>query len=406
MIFKTVNFYRLLLLPFFFPYVGIIRGNDIQPFYLISLFLILLIYIFKKNKYLFPKEIYYLLLVNISTFICLFISLINNYDMSLVFKYIILVNTVFVIFSVKEVSHAISYKYINFVIITYLFVGVIQLFFHPDYLSFLIPGRDLSIIERLQESGRGVRSLASEPSAYGKVIFSLVFLSYLIKYSNNEKIPFYFISFLIVGIFTSQSFYASFFLLSLLLLFLLKNISLKYIFNIFILIFLLFFIITKFLDLNTLRFFKIFNIILQDPSQLVAFGAFRRLLNVFITLSSMFCFDSIGTFGNSIQSGCSTTTFLFNDIPSLNGKAWPTYYGGFVELIYVLGFFSLPIFFYIYYLTINNKSKFIPNKSFNFKIIFSFSFFYIFIQDGSVLNPYLLITLLTFKKYIYGHKYN
>src|SRR5699024_8420985 len=63
----------------------------------------------------------------------------------------------------------INKKSLIYIVAVYVAVALIQLLFDPDFLSWLV-ARSTEQIHNLIQTGRGVRSLASEPSSYGKLL--------------------------------------------------------------------------------------------------------------------------------------------------------------------------------------------------------------------------------------------
>lgn len=78
-------------------------------------------------------------------------------------------------------SEELMRKFINFAVYSWLIVGIAQLLIGQDFLSFL-----LSNMRTGGDSGRGVNSLAAEPTYYGIYCIFLMMLNYL--YGNDLKL--------------------------------------------------------------------------------------------------------------------------------------------------------------------------------------------------------------------------
>ncbi len=165
----------------FFPYIDIIRiGTDTQPNALIAS-IILLITMRKKMVNL-PIIIFWLLFI-------LAILLVPTSNLSgietakNVLNYLSVPLLCFAAYNMYlKSSFELSFKIFFLVIMTYFFVGFVQMYYDPDFMTFLLNQGARGVML----GGRGVVSLSPEPAFYGSLclffcVFSLV--QYPLKYN-------------------------------------------------------------------------------------------------------------------------------------------------------------------------------------------------------------------------------
>jgi len=166
----------LLLFFIFFPYLTPVDTPwSLQPY---ALFLSIILLISVQHKTI-NKQILYLLLV---AFISILIAIITFSDfvnsIRSVANYISLPIIVWALYKINPTTVKIK-KFVKISATIYTIVGIIQLFFLPGFLSFLIPHQGGA--EDLLLSGRGVSSLTPEPSYYGFIMLLFFFLGLLFK---------------------------------------------------------------------------------------------------------------------------------------------------------------------------------------------------------------------------------
>lgn len=174
---------HLYLLTCFFPYLRIIPiQTDTQPNALLIGFIYLSIQLLILKKLSFPKPLLLLLALFISSIGLIPISSFPiSLNIVILLNYLsILINTLIVynILQNFRIPHGLFLKYVS---IWFIF-GFIQKFIFPNFGSFLMSVPRIGI-----EGGRGVLSLAPEPTLYASM--SLLLIIYcLINYQIKESI--------------------------------------------------------------------------------------------------------------------------------------------------------------------------------------------------------------------------
>lgn len=166
----------LLLFFIFFPYVNpIVTPWSLQPFAL----LFSLIYLsMLKHNYINVKIVSLLII----GFVSIIISVLSLSDpinsLRSVANYISLPIIVWAIYVLNPSSDYVL-RFVKISAYIYFCIGFIQLFISPGFLSFLVPHQGDPDI--LISSGRGVCSLAPEPSYFGFILYLYFFIGVLIK---------------------------------------------------------------------------------------------------------------------------------------------------------------------------------------------------------------------------------
>jgi hypothetical protein len=186
MILKRLNYsiksshfkYWLLIFFCFFPYLNLLRlPTDTQPNALLFSIPILLISVRKK----FPS--YYL--IGFLLFSVAFITLLlSNLDFGSILSFSNYVSVMVVplaVFFTLKFFGGLSYDFFKKVIYTWGIVGIIQKFIYGNFLSFLL-SRSSGVAA---SKGRGVVSLAPEPTYYGSVII-LFMIVYFLNFSEKK----------------------------------------------------------------------------------------------------------------------------------------------------------------------------------------------------------------------------
>lgn len=165
----------------FFPYIQILPFNtDSQPN---ALIIAAILCCLGKRDAKMNKSLFFLLL----TLMCALIILIIKYPITLlgvrlVGGYVSLFLISYVAYTSLKITNGIPYKFFIFVVAGWSMVGVFQLFIDLNFFQFLLYREAHS---DLLESGRGVNSLAPEPTFYGVVCLLLAIINQLCF--RNEK---------------------------------------------------------------------------------------------------------------------------------------------------------------------------------------------------------------------------
>lgn len=189
----------------FFPYLGPLKGLDLQPFFLIALF-----FLFLRSK---PQilPIHLLTLITFAVVIVFYglfstdATFTDSFFMPLVFVALM----AFILSSNDENVLPIDSHFIVVIASIYITVGFIQVF-EPSFLTQLV-SRSTDAVDRLVESGRGVRSLCAEPAQFGRMLVSLnaIYILLAIKESKRSiNIISTTMVFLFANIFLAQSLYS------------------------------------------------------------------------------------------------------------------------------------------------------------------------------------------------------
>lgn len=195
----------------FFPYLKIIPlPIDSQPTALLFAFLILIFKIKRKV----PYQFLILFITSVFALFCLSIDFSLNGVRSLG-NYLSIAVIPYVTYSILRSSNGLSYKLYKVVVIVWGIVALIQQLLYPSFLSFLLPRGDAL---KLLSSGRGVLSLAPEPTFYGIVCLLFVIIG-MLNFTSEKNIKSYILLLFFQLIFLSRASLAIFVLiLSLILL--------------------------------------------------------------------------------------------------------------------------------------------------------------------------------------------
>jgi hypothetical protein len=363
----------------FFPFLGFIPGIDVQPFFLIfslSTFLFFSL----RNKFK-RKDV---ILFPLCIVLFLAFALFNDFDKVTIAKGIASILTPFLITHAINDGLKITEKQIIIFCLIIFSVGLIQLFFNREFLTILV-SRSSDAIQRSIETGRGVRSVFPEPATFGKQILltNILIYSLLISKKKNKLAKQYSILFFVLNILLSQSIY---------------SIGIHFIFILIFIIsfkqklFLLILIPSLLLVLNTsyvndflsensnYRAFKLLFRLLDNPSILMNQGAFGRLYNMKISLNNFIEFNYTGS--QSIEFSNPNYTYIDTLFGKYDYRLHQRNYGGAIEYLLMYGFYSIPIFIFIFqkYLGVFKSNK-------QYVLLTSFSLFLLF-QDGSTSNPF------------------
>ncbi|MEO5911182.1 MAG: hypothetical protein ABIP95_09865 [Pelobium sp.] len=174
---KSIKYWLLLILCFF-PFLNLLRlPTDTQPNALLLSIPILLISLRKK----FPS--YYLLgfFLFLVAFIMLLLSKLDFGAILSFSNYVSVFIVPLAVFFTLKFFNGLSYDFFKKVIYIWGFVGLVQKLFYSSFLSFLLSRSS----EGGVSSGRGVVSLAPEPTYYGSVII-LFIVVYFLNFSEKK----------------------------------------------------------------------------------------------------------------------------------------------------------------------------------------------------------------------------
>lgn len=162
----------LFLIFSFFPFLRILPLDlDAQPNALMTGSLIC---IFMGNRYMKKDYILLLSMLIIATFL-LILDKVNGIALRVYTNYV----SLFVISYATYISlrrlGGLPYGLFRITVIIWLAVGMVQLYINPNFLSFLT----LRGAEGTLGFGRGVSSLAAEPTFYGMVVIILMMINYI-----------------------------------------------------------------------------------------------------------------------------------------------------------------------------------------------------------------------------------
>lgn len=362
-----------------FPFVGFIPGIDVQPLALVvcclyTIWLIINRINFKTTQILIALFLYCS---------CLMLSYFFVFnDLIFIIKEVFFLASFFLIILLVQNGY-LKIKIIDIYIISFVYisVGLIQSVI-PDFLSFLV-SRGQEQIYMAIESGRGFRSLTGEPSHFGKVIILLNVFYVGLKTSENIKdknvIKFSILMLASNMLITQSSYMVVIHFLLLVILFFSINKKLALL-NILLLVVIVIYMIMN-LDENS-RLYMILHVLYHNPDELIQQGAFKRLINIPISLLNLSYFGFLGAGDSKDILVYKINTPIGEYQYLLHSKNM----GGYVELILKYGVLSIPIIMYIFFILLRiYKSLVVYN--FEIALFFTFSLFYILFQDGSVSNP-------------------
>lgn len=173
----------LFLLSCFFPYVRILPFNyDNQPNALIFGFFICLLNIKRKILY----DFWLLLIVLFFALICVLFTSLNFNGIRIFLNYL----SLFIIANATYIAllhtKGISYKLFQIVTYIWFFVGLMQRTIIPSFMEFLLFRSNNSLT---LSTGRGVTSLAVEPTSYGMICILLLIINY-INFKERKRYKF------------------------------------------------------------------------------------------------------------------------------------------------------------------------------------------------------------------------
>lgn len=195
---KFASFLLILFLVFcFFPYLRLLPLNlDSQPNALLLSFVVILL--FKQTRI--NKDIAWLLFVLIAAIVCMVVSWEDTLGLRILTNYLSLFFVSYATYLALKYFKGIPYNLFKWVVGIWFIVGIIQYFIWPSFLSFLLLRSDNAT---MIEHGRGVTSLAPEPTFYAMICLLLLIVNQLnFRYKSCFKSI---AALLIIQIFLSRS---------------------------------------------------------------------------------------------------------------------------------------------------------------------------------------------------------
>lgn len=383
--FKIPSIEQVLGIFLLFPFIGFINGTDVQPtFVLLTLFYIVLKFLKLKLSESFVAT----LLIIGAHFLVRHIFeidiLTSRYFLTSILSFLTPLVVYIFIYNNKNV---IDLKLVTIALIVYTIIGLIH-FYDPWLLSSLVSRSDDSI-NMIMNSGRGVRSLTNEPSHLGKILISLNLLIIYFLYKRREFALIAISTFIIflLTVILSQSAYMigmHFFLLLSTVTICNWKVFLKY--SIFVCLILTTLIL--FIDFETIegrRVYSIIGIMYNNPESLMDFGAFKRAVNIPVSIDSAIHYGFLGA-GGSEEKFISTIDTPIGDYTYVVSNR---NVGGFIEYLLRYGLLSIPFYaFLTYLLFISYLNIWRLHHTYPFFPLLYIMFITIFImQDGSTVNP-------------------
>ena len=391
-LFKSRSLFNLFIILSLFPWVQFAFKNTlgIQPYVAIySLLLILL-----SIKYVsFNKHIFFFLIFAFAHFIFsgLTFESIRGFLSYLSFCLVYIATSNFIKHS-KDIN--ISFI-INFALLIYISVGLFQIYYDPDFFINLIN----KPFGYGQIAGRGVESLAAEPTFLGFHCLFILIFNFLYSIRNNQynfnilkfflkknKIFIILTIFLLLYISRSPSAIFSFLIFIFCYLFLLSRF-------IFFLILIFFFVGLKIFEPSDLRIINFLQN-LSNPEMIFSeLSVWERFLNIFIS----FYFGILKPLGNGygeLQNFFNEFWYLQPENYQISAVRISSFLG---TIALELGIFTLLyfLFFFIY----NPIRKNFSGKKQIFLLIF---LIIILIQSIPISYPFVAITLAIINSYCYN----
>ncbi len=263
----------------FFPYLKVIPflNTDVQPYALICSVALIIAW--------FPKHINIALLlpftIALLAFLIIFFNGFNLVGIRNSFGYISLFTVTYATYKLLSIEKKFPHRFITIAVYTWLLVGIVQHVF-PDFLSFILPRVSTGY-------GRGVVSLAPEPTFYG---ISCLFFMLIVQMSEHPKKKLLSNILIFQAIFLARS---STVVLLLLILFTIKlvvNINYKRLLNLFSILVVTYFALS-FIDLRAynIRIFQLLDLVKNEGLfRIIAIDASinDRVAHIFFSIKGFF----------------------------------------------------------------------------------------------------------------------
>lgn len=366
----------------FFPYLGSVEGLDLQPFFLIALFLLFL----RSKLQISPIH---LVTLTTLTVVIVFYGLFPTdatFTESFFVPLVFIALMAFILGSNDANVLPIDSHFIVVIASIYVAVGFVQVF-EPSFLTQLV-SRSTDAVERLVSSGRGVRSLCAEPAQFGRLLVSLNAIYILLAVGESKRsidVLLVTMAFLLANIFLAQSLYSVFmhFVVVGSFFFLCNYFNLRHritgvaVGAVGAAVFAFYFAESR---LTTL-----IPLFLDNYETIFKYGASNRLVNPLVSvLGGLINGEMLG-----YRFADAKYVKLFGQIFYLQ----PKMHGGYVELIYRFGVFGLFGLICIVKFTLQSRHSFLKRvrgiNIFIFVYLASVPF-----QYGPLLNPLPLVFIL------------
>ena len=369
--------YNIFFLFCLFPFLSIIQiKTDSQPN---ALLFGLILFIINYNKFKLPK--YYLIIF----FIFLIASILylfseHNFENTLNYTiYFSLLIIPFVTYISLTRANGLSFKLFKYSVHFWFFVGLIQLYLYPEFLTFLIMRSSGATLY-----GRGVGSLAPEPTYYG-TICAFFLVIYIINFTNKKDFKLLLSIFIQIFLFSRSSTIIFIIIISIILYFLLVLFisNIKYLFYFVFILFLSFIQFFIFIDFwDQTRFFQIVKILLKNPILVLNDESISERINhTFFPIKSLFDNNGFphlfGSFKSYININILSNNYpiLLND--SINTDHYKKIMNAYGTVIFDLGFISILIpflFILLFKPLFSNKYMILAYILFNLLLLTAISF--------------------------------
>ncbi len=329
---KTLTYIPILVFSFF-PYVSLYHiDTDLQPWGILITSLFALLLFFKNEKFSF--EIALLWLPFLYSLGLIPFSLDIFYGIRSLTGYLAIAVYPFVFYYLLKYQYDLFEKFLKITTFIYLFVGLVQMYFYKNFMSFL-----LSRMTTTED--RGVTSLTPEPTFYGIVCLFLILIFSTLDIKGKYK---YILLLLFQIIFIAQSSMTILFLVLFGIYHTIFKFDLKVtLLNvIFIAISVMVVLHLDYEIIRNVRILNLMNILIEQPMLIYFVDA-----SINDRLSAIF-FSVKGFFDNNLlPNGFGTySTYIHNELPNSNIFVWVSdnrimsFYG---SILFELGFIGLII---------------------------------------------------------------
>ena len=271
-------------------------------------------------------------------------------------------------------------KYLLIIFLIYFFVGLIQTFFYKEFLNFLVSSTGMR-----SSVSRGVTSLSNEPSFYAdnNFLFFLLFNSLNLKYKKTVSFLAIFQTLFFARSSLGLCLFAVYFFLNFIFRFNLKKLAIYSIGLILI-------IISFNLFLKNTRIYTLSNLLIQNPQLILKDNSANKRSGGLIQ-------GIKGSIDNNfLPNGFEKWKYYSteqNTLENENAILVPEKGGSRIgSTLFELGFFSIPIFIFLFIII----SK---NRSISVSLVYFFSLLSLFVSSLPYINSLLCCTI----SYIYYH---
>ncbi len=325
----------------FFPYITTFsKSIDTAPYAL--LYSIGIVLLFKRKKL--PIELWILFFLFFSAFMILIINGINFTILRTLAGYfsvfIIASATYFILTSNRRVNVKLIYRFF----IAWFVVGVVQALIYPEFLT-------LFIVRSTTTAGRGITSLAPEPTYYASVVIFFIIVTYITNYKFKTILFLGIISIITLSVSATGAFVILLYLIFYIIFFILNK---KMLYTIFISIILFILLYVNFDMLQGTRLFKLTNMLFENPASIFIIDASgnARLWNIigafmgsfdnfFLPNSNIHFRESLIRYMDLHPEFANPYSYKIATDKIMSGTGQIFYNLGFLGLLYFYSFFSL-----------------------------------------------------------------